>query len=141
MVYYVTADEAERVKFNKLAKLAQEKNQNYQFVTVDPQDYPDLPGLVGFGPGQEGLSLWNQKDGQIYKYSGELEPGRIEAFVTAAIAGKGTQWDGTFEETAEPVDGKKGEEAPSEVDDADEEAPPAGDEKSDEKDEESHDEL
>ncbi len=140
MVYYVTEDEADRTAFTRLARPAQVKHKYLQFVTVDPQDYPNLPGLVGIGPGRRGLSMWNNQDFKIYVHSGELEAGAIDAFISAAMSGTAPSWDGTLEEAAESVDEEQAEQVPVDASAADEEAP-AGDESSDGDDEDSHDEL
>ncbi|KAL6696051.1 hypothetical protein J3F84DRAFT_408015 [Trichoderma pleuroticola] len=105
LVYYLSTSEEGREAYTKaLKQVAGRYAEFLQFVTVDSNEYPDMPRNLGVGSGA-GLAVQNIHNGQVFPFRGDASsPDAIDQFIVAISEGRAQPWDGTFDEELEAHD-------------------------------------
>ncbi|KKP01568.1 hypothetical protein THAR02_06316 [Trichoderma harzianum] len=99
LVYYLSNSEEGRESYTKaLKQVASRYAEFLQFVTVDSNEYPDMPRNLGVRS-SGGLAVQNIHNGQVFPFRGDASsPDAIDQFIVAISEGRAQPWDGTFDE-------------------------------------------
>ncbi|KAF6790333.1 protein disulfide isomerase [Colletotrichum musicola] len=93
--FFARVDEYLEAWTSAVMPLAKKFHQYITFVTVDLNDYPEMPTHFGLPQNiDDAVALQNPATGQVFPFAGEITIDAVEEFITDISEGKVEPWDG-----------------------------------------------
>ncbi|KAF6790010.1 protein disulfide isomerase [Colletotrichum sojae] len=93
--FFARVDEYLDAWTSAVIPLAKKFHQYITFVTVDLNDYPEMPTHFGLPQNiDDAVALQNPATGQVFPFTGEITIDAVEEFITDISEGKVEPWDG-----------------------------------------------
>ncbi|KAF6812105.1 protein disulfide isomerase [Colletotrichum plurivorum] len=93
--FFARVDEYLEAWTSAAMPLAKKFHQYITFVTVDLNDYPEMPTHFGLPQNiDDAVALQNPATGQVFPFTGEITIDAVEEFITDISEGKVEPWDG-----------------------------------------------
>lgn len=93
VAHFFGSKEKEREAYRgEVLPLAKRYKGEVLFTVIDSAENPAMPGLVGLGEGGTGVAVESLKTGEVFRYQGDIEEGKLERFLGDVVRGGVKAW-------------------------------------------------